>query len=175
MSEFQIEFSPTENDLRQMIMLDNRAYKKQEDRGILEKCLAWKRACPDLYTALKHNGTVVGYINFLPVTKKCYEKFRNGKLKDFEIAERDVLPFKKGDNYCIFVSIVIAEKFRNTKGIHLLMMAWRNRILVLQEKGVQVKKILADCVSEEGVKLSQGFNGKLVKDTQERKIFEFAL
>ena len=55
------------------------------------------------------------------------------------------------------------------------MMAWRNRILVLQEKGVQVKKILADCVSEEGTKLAKSFNGKLVKETQERKIFEFAL
>lgn len=175
MSDFQIELNPNEDDLRQMIVLDNRAYKKQEDRGILEKCLAWQRACPDLYTALKHNGVVVGYINFLPVTKKFYESFRRGELGDFDLEERDVLPFKKGVNYCIFVSIVIAEEFRNTKAIHLLMMAWRNRILCLQEKGARVKKILADCVSKEGAKLAKSFNGKLVKETQERKIFEFAL
>ena len=48
------------------------------------------------------------------------------------------------------------------------MMAWRNKVLGLQENGVQVEKILADCVSEEGAKLAKSFNGKLVKETQEK-------
>ena len=79
--EYTIENNPTLNDIRQMIEIDKQVYD-ENDCGNLEKCLEWKKICPELYTAIKYENQVVGYINFVPITKECYEKFKLGKIKD---------------------------------------------------------------------------------------------
>jgi len=82
MNKYKIENNPSIEDIKQMINLDSLVFD-EKDRGVLERCLMWQKICPELYTVLKDEDEIVGYINFLPITKSCFEEFKKGQTKDY--------------------------------------------------------------------------------------------
>ena len=176
MKNFEIVYCPTKNDIKEMIQLDCEAYNEL-DCGILDKCLKWKEKCPEIYTAIKYDRKIIGYINFVPITKECYSKIKSGNLKDYELIDGDLLNFKEGLNYCLFMSIVIDEKFRNTEVIIMLMNAFFKKINFMKQKNIIINNVICDCVSKDGEKLvKENFNAKFICNSKNgTKIYEFQL
>lgn len=176
MRKFEIVYYPNEDDVKGMIQLDGEAFCEL-DRGELNKCLEWKKICPDVYTAIKLDAKVIGYINFIAVTKKCYYRMKVGKLKDYELKSEDILPFKKGENYCLFMSVVIEKKFRDTEVVIRLSNAFFEKIYEMKKSGIMVDNILCDCVSKDGEKfIKENFSVKYICNSKNgTKIYEFKL
>lgn len=177
MKEYNIEYYPNEEDIKQMIQLDNEVYNKSEDCGILEKCLQWKKICPEIYTVIKDSDKVVGYINFVSITKKCYEDFRHGKIKDYQLDLKDIVNFSKGDNYCLFMSVVVKNEYQDKYATKVLLDAFYKRINDFHIRGIKTNNIIADCVSKDGEKfITKRFNASCVGVTETNsKLYEFSL
>ena len=177
MKKFEIVYNPNENDIKQMVELDADSYEESLDRGVLEKCLEWKKICPNLYTAIKFDKKIIGYINFIAITEECYNKTKSGNFKDYELSVGDLLPFKEGKNYCLFMSIVIEEKFRDSQVVVKLLNAFFEKINKMKQNGVVLNNILCDCVSKDGENfVKRSFNANFVCNTKNgTKIFEFKL
>lgn len=160
-----------------MIDLNAESYENQDDVGVLEKCIEWHRICPEIYTIIRNGKSLIGYINFVPITRECYLKIKNGELKDYEFQINDILDFKKGENYCLFMSIVIKEKYRNTKVIIEMMKYFFKKMDRLKRQGVELNNVICDCVSEDGEKLiNRNFDAKFICYTKNRtKIYEFSI
>lgn len=174
MKNFTIEYNPTVDDIKEMIKLDNQAYEEKEDCGVLEKCLEWKRKCPDLYIVIKSDDKVVGYINFVPITRSAFERFKSGELKDYDLLKSDILPYKKGKNYCLLMSIVMDKDFRISRALMFLFDGLKNKIADLKNRGITIGGVVADCVTFEGERMAQHFNGEcLVQTPSGSKIYEF--
>ena len=173
--KYIIENSPDIEDLKQMVELDKSFYNNKLDRGEMKKCLQWQKICPELYTVLKSGDEVLGYINFIPITKECYDLFRMGKIKDYEIKRNDFLPFVNGENYCLFMSVVVKKE--SPKSIFLLLIkAFLRKIKKMQSEGVLIKSIVADVINPQLEELILNNNGKyLCQSKNEGKIFEFYL
>lgn len=177
MENYEIVYYPTIEDVKQMIDLDGDSYKDDKDCGVLSKCMKWLQICPDIYTIVKIKGQVVGYINFVPITLDCYNKFKTGSFKDYMLETFDILPFKKGDNFCLFMSIVTKEKFRNSNIIIKLIDAFKKRIFTLKEHGCVIKSVVADCVSPIAERfVLNKFNARYISNTESgSKIYEFKI
>ena len=173
--DFEVKYFATDDEIKQMIALDDDSYSDGEDCGVLEKCLQWQKICPELYTFIKNKNEVVGYINFIPVTEDAYERFKSGKLKDYEMQNDDFRPFKVGKNYCLFMSIVVKENYRDKQATKTLLNAFYDRIEMLKNKNIFIDKVIADCVSNDGEKfISSRFGGNFICETETgSKIYEF--
>ena len=176
MKNFEIVYYPSENDLKQMLELDCESFSEL-DRGELGKCLEWKSNCPEMYTAIKLDGKIIGYINFVAITKESYNKIKTGNLKDYELSGCDVLPFKKGINYCLFMSMVVKEKFRYTEVIVRLLNAFFEKINKMKQSNVVFGNVLCDCVSKDGENfVKKNPNAKFVCNSKNgTKIYELKL
>ncbi|MBO4569751.1 MAG: hypothetical protein J5689_00840 [Clostridia bacterium] len=172
---FEIINKATDSDILEMIELDKCCYVGN-DVGDFKKCVAWRNICPEIYTAIKIDGKIVGDINFMPITKTCYNQIRLGKKKDYEIDISDVLNFQKGDNYCLFMSIVISKDFRSTKALGYLLDGLKLKLNNFNKQGIIIKNIVADCITPEGESLAKRFNGNYVCKTKTNsKIYEFLI
>ena len=171
--KFEIMYDVSEKDIKQMIALDKECYFGA-DVGDFYKCLSWYKKCPQLYTVLKTNQEIVGYVNFLPITKASYDKIKKGQEKDYELQEKDILPFSKGNNYCLFMSVVIDKKYRLSKAIIVLLLGLKEKIKNFEADGIKIRSFVADCVTGEGEKLAKHFGGKFLCLTPSgSKIYEF--
>lgn len=173
MKNYTIAYTATDDDLKQMLVLDGEAFQGK-DAGEFRRCKTWLSVNPDIYTILKLDGKVIGYINFVPLKEEVYEVFYQGHYKDFELTEKDLLPFEKGkDHKCLFMSIVIDRKYRDGESVILLSNAFKDRLQAWQEEGINIKLILADCVSIDGIKYIQNnFGSKFVCNSHNGKIYE---
>jgi len=153
MKKFTIEHTINETDLKKLLLLDRDVFDKQDN---MDECLLkeWLNINSDIYTILKYNNEPVGYINFTPLTKESYDKFRIGKNKDYKLTAKDILPFKKGDNYCLFTSIVLFKKFRDSNAIKVLWKGFLRKIKKLEKQGKHITSVIADCVSIDGIKFT---------------------
>ena len=176
MKKFEIENCPSKKDIKEMIELDNMSFSEQ-DRGDLNKCLKWQQICPDIYTAIKFDKKIIGYINFVAITKACYDKTRAGNLKDYELRESDILPFKQGKNYCLFMSALIEKNFQNKEAVILLSKAFFEKINNMKQRGIVFDDVICDCVSKDGEKfVKRNFRAKPVCNSKTGTIiYEFKL
>ena len=69
----------------------------------------------------------------------------------------------------------MSKKYRHTKAVKILIDSWKERILSLKKDNVNVRSIVADCVTIDGVKLAKYMNGKLVFKNETSNIYEFGL
>ncbi len=161
-----------EYELKQAIELDKKAYKDETLMGSLERCKQWLDACPDMYISIYDNEKMVGYINFVPLTPACFEKFKNGEMSDDEIQGSDILPYHKGKNLCLLMSIVVDEKYQNGETINLLTNALFDKINSLAKEKKYITKILAECVSIDGKKyVTRTFDSKKITNSKNGEIY----
>ncbi|HHU60204.1 TPA: hypothetical protein GXZ34_04735 [bacterium] len=149
-SKFRVENSLKDDYLEQMLKLDESNYS-EDDKGTYSMCMDWYSVNNDIYIILLYDNKVVGYINFIALTKEAYQKFKTAQIRDTDLTSKDILPFVADkENYCLFMSIVIHPNFRNGDAVKILTKAWQYKLQQLEKKGVKIKSILADCVSEDG-------------------------
>lgn len=157
---FKICHQPTDNDLREMITLDKKVFNASDCMSY-DKVKTFYQLNPEIYTVIKFNDKVIGYINFTGITKECYFSFCNGNNKDYLLSIKDIAPFIQGENYGIITSIVLEKDFRDGKAIKLLTNAFKHKIKILEKSGKYFFGLVCDCVSIDGIKyVINNFNGK---------------
>jgi hypothetical protein len=160
MRNYTVKHQITPENLKDMIMLDSRSYTPNE-RGELELCLSWYHKNPDIYTVLLDGDKVIGYINFLPVKPEVYEKMKAGKMTDKKLSANDIEKFEPNKNHCcLFMSVVLDENYRLSKALLVLMEGFYKKMKTFKQQNIQIKSVLADCVSKQGelYAIRQGFS-----------------
>lgn len=172
MEEWTTTHRVDDQTLKELLQLDKNAFAGK-DIGNFEQCKKWLAVNKHIYTVLKFKGQVVGYINFTPLTDKAFEEYRDGKIKDYQLTEKDIRPFVRGgDLNCLFMSIVIKEEFRDGIAIVKLLNAFSAFLESQKAKGVNIASVLQDCVSVDGIKIALNFWGaKYVRESRNGKIY----
>lgn len=170
MSEFNIVNHVNDVIIKEMIELDKLVFKG-EDIGAFDKCKKWVKRNPDIYTVLMQDDKVIGYINFMPITDKAYQAIKQGKLKDYELNNDDIISFSNCKPLkCLFTSIVIKPECQDTQAITEL---WNGFINKLKTMKFNISSIVIDCVSEMGEKfIKQHLNVKFITNSHNGKIYE---
>lgn len=165
--KYTIKYTIDDNDIEQMLSLDKTVFEEY-DTVKKNKIQEWVKVNPDLYTVIKFQEQIVGYINFMPITKLCYDKFYTGQYKDYKLKTSDIMPFKKGaDNFCLFLSIVVRKDLQDTDCIKTLTKAFFRRLKNFKKQGINIVGVVADCVSVEGVKyILKQLNGVYVCNSE---------
>ena len=170
MSKFSIINQIDDNLIKEMIKLDKLVFKG-EDIGVFEKCKEWVKINPDIYTVLILDNKVIGYINFMPVTERAYNKVKQGRLKDYELADDDIIAYSSHKFLkCLLTSIVIKPEYQDTEAIIEL---WNGFLNKLQLMSWTISGIIIDCVSEAGEKfVKEHLNAKYITNSNGGKIYE---
>lgn len=170
MSKFSIVNQVNETLIKEMIELDKLVFKG-DDIGAFDKCKEWVKRNPDIYTVLMQDDKVIGYINFMPITDESYNKIKEGKLKDYELNNDDIISFSNCKPLkCLFTSIVIKPEHQDTQAIIEL---WNGFINKLKTMKINISSIVIDCVSEMGEKfIKQHLNVKFITNSHNGKIYE---
>lgn len=173
MNNHEIIYYPTEKDILELIELDKLVYTNN-NIGTFDKCKEWLSVNPNIYTILKHNNKIIGYINFFPVTNECYNKIKSGAMKDYEIKASDLAKFiTNKPQKCLFDSIVIHPDFQTGTA---LIKLWNGFIKKLKSLNAQVSSVIMDCVSEIGERSAiKTLNAKFITNSINGKIYEGTL
>ena len=76
------------------------------------------------------------------------------------------------ENLCLFMSIVIDKKYQDGKAVILLTQALLDKINSYAKKGIYIKQMLAECVSEDGRRyITKTFNGKKITNGKNGEIY----
>ncbi|MBE5735086.1 MAG: hypothetical protein E7361_01395 [Clostridiales bacterium] len=172
-NKYEIRYDVTEDYINQMIELDKQSYSG-DNIGERSRIQSWLNSNKDIYTMLLCDGKVVGYINFMPITKECFDRYYSGKISDCEITGEDVCPFiVDKDNYCLFTSIVVSKSHRFTRSAMLLWQGFCNKINKLQNNGIHISRVIMDCVTDIGEKCAIKYlNAQYVTKSPNGKIYE---
>ena len=140
---------------------------------ILTLAKKWLKIEKNIYTFLVHENHCIGYINFARITDDCFNKFYDGKMKDYSLTENDILPFSKTENNrCHLISIVIAKGYRDSDAISALKEGFSRKIEKMKQAGIIIDDVIVDCVSIDGVKfVIEQFNAKFVTNSFNGKIY----
>lgn len=170
--KFTLKNKIDEKELRQILSLDRQTYAT--DRCVSFKvCNAWLKKNPEIIYAIKLNEQVVGFFSFLPLTEKAYQKILSGEINECDLRAADILPYiKNGELSCLFCDIVVEPEFRHTSAMLVLLNAYSKLLKNLAKRGIKIKRIIALCVTKEGVALAERFDFKLIKKNKTDCIYE---
>ena len=169
---WEITYTADRKTLQKAIELDAMVFNSV-DVGDIERCMSWVEKEPQIYTFLWLNKRLIGYINLMPLASAAYKKVLSGKLRDFRIDEKDIKAFRRGENKCLFTSIVVHPKYRDGEAILHLWKGLVDKVNSLKNKGVDITKVVADCVSVDGIKyMVNNFKSRYICNSTGGKIYE---
>ena len=170
MNKFSIVNKVNDTIIKEMVELDKLVFKG-EDIGAFDKCKEWVKSNPDIYTVLMQNNKVIGYINFMPITDESYNKIKEGKLKDYELNNDDIISFSNCKPLkCLFTSIVIHPDYQ--KGLALKTL-WKGFLNKLKSLNLTISSMIMDCVTYLGEKCAKNYLGaQFITYSQNGKIYE---
>lgn len=170
MSKFNIVNQVNDTLIKEMIELDKLVFKG-DDIGAFDKCKEWVKRNPDIYTVLMQDDKVIGYINFMPITDESYNKIKEGKLKDYELNNDDIISFSNCKPLkCLFTSIVTHPDHQ--KGLELARL-WKGFINKLKSLNLTIVSVIMDCVTEMGEKCAKNYLGaRFITNSNNGKIYE---
>ena len=145
----------THSHIDQAIEIDKLNYPEQL-RGIADFCYAWHDRNQDIYTMIIDplTNNVVGYINAMPLEQGYYNKIKSGKTLDTEIPANEIRQYNFPDFYFLcFSSIGIHPSYQNTGAFRFLYEAFIKKLVDLARKEIFFVEIIADAVTEEGLRL----------------------
>lgn len=170
--EWEITYTADKETIEKAIKLDRMVFNTI-DVGEIKRCMSWVEKEPNIYTFLWLNKKLIGYINLMPLYADAYKKVLSGKLRDYEIDADIIKPFRKGDNKCLFTSIVIHPKYRDTEAILRLWNGFIYKINELESQGMMISSVVADCVSVDGIKyMVNNFKSRYICNSSGGKIYE---
>lgn len=127
------------------------------DRNIYSKDLLWSadyqkqlyNKNKDTYSIIKYRNKIVGYINYLVLTKNEYDEIINNNTITVNYNNNDILKYNKSeDNYVIIDSIVIDEKYDNSKVIKLFNKAINKYINEKKKQGFKIADVISIAVND---------------------------
>ena len=171
-NNFSIVYDVTNERLEQAIAIDKQFFISEEV-GDQNVCCDWLSVNKDIYTFLLYDDCVVGYINFMAVTDNCYDKILKGMLPDYEMPLEDILPFRLGENKCLFTSIALDKKFQNGIAVKKLWQGFCDKVKKINSQGKHISHIVMDCVTPIGEKCAKHFlKAHFVTTSKHGKIYE---
>lgn len=173
MKRQKIKYKANAKDIVNTVELDKLCFEEDE-QATVEIYTDWNKKNKDLFTLLYEGSKLIGYINFLPVTKECADGIRKGIKKDSDITADDILNYEKDDTYtCLFVSLVVHPDYQNTNAMLKLLTAWRKHIEeVIEKKNITIENILVDCVNDKIKELVKRLKFKPVIKNDRMNIYE---
>lgn len=155
------------DDIEQAIELDKIVYD-EEYFVSLDQCLEWNEVNNQIYTMIKKvdSDSVIAYVNISPVTDEYYEKIKSGEFIDTYLPAEAIMSYDMPSVYNIyFSSIVIHPDYQNTRVFKMLYDALIDKIIKLGENDMYIKRMVADAVSDKGMKFCQLFGMEKVKNS----------
>lgn len=164
---YSIKTHATEQDLHQMLKLDDEYYANSY-KGQFDLCKQWLEKNNQIYTMLLFENQIVGYINFMPLTKSAYILFKNGLITDEQIQPKHITGFDK--THCgLFASVVVDKNHR--KAFKMLFNAFFEKL-----KQNNTKKFVCTAVSAQGKAILKFVQHKQVgTDAQNNAVYEVYL
>lgn len=174
MINWEIVYEPTRKLIEDSIVLDKIVFNDECDICDIATCMEWTNKNNKLYTFLLKDNKLIGYINLMPVTDEFYNRFKDGKTKDFEITASDIVGYEVGKPVkCIFVSIVLHPDYQKTMAVKYLLDGFIQKIKNFQNKGYIISDIAMDCVSEMGERCARNWlKASQVAYSRNGKIYE---
>ncbi len=168
----------TTDMIRQTTEIDALIYP-DSFRGVYDKCCLWFERNPHIYTIIIDALTqqVVGYINAMPLEHDAYLTVENGSILDVDIHPQSIRRYDLPDFYQLyFASIGIHPSYHNTAAFRALYDAFINKLVQLARNDVFVSEIMADAITNEGVRLCRYAGMREHKATPHgSKIFKLTL
>ncbi len=150
--KYKIVYQATDKLLKEALDLDKQVFSKK-DVGNFDVCKKWLSVEKNIYTFLVADNHCIGYINFARITDDCFNKFYDGKMKDYSLTEHDILPFSKTENNrCHLISVVISKEYHDTNAIIALNKGFLKKLEKMKKNGIIIDDVIIDCVSIDGVK-----------------------
>ena len=170
MSKFNIVTRVDDNLIKEMIELDKLVFKG-DDIGDEDKRKEWVEINPDIYTLLMLDNRVIGYINFMPITDKAYNKIKQGELKDYKLDKNDIIAYSNNKPLkCLFTSIVIHPDHQTGLALKTL---WKGFLNKLKSLNLTISSVIMDCVSTLGEKCAKNYLGaQFITYSNNGKIYE---
>ena len=157
----------TDKDIYQALMLDRLVYDEIYFIGY-EQCLRWNKANNRIYTMIKDTdtGKIATYVNISPVTEEFYDKIRGGYFIDATLPASAVVSYDIPGLYDLyFSSVVIHPDYRNTGLFRPLLEAITDKFVKLANEGIYVRRMVADAVSDNGIRFCKMFGMSEVKSS----------
>ena len=171
--EFEIGFYMSDNDIKEAINMDYDYFSNDFDMGVFSVCKEWQNKNSEIYITVKKENKLIGYICFMPLKKSTYEKYRKGLLHDNKLSGDDIDIYKPNRKYrCLFCSIVIKKEYQNGNTIKVLLKALKQKLLELKSRNIEIERVLADCVTPDGMKLASKLGFKFICKHDGGSIYE---
>lgn len=132
---------------------------------------------PNIFYVLKYLDIVVGYITFMPVSRRAVDEIRQtGKRASSVITLDDILPFTPGSTIeYVFLEIAVRDDSPKPKQYAMHLMSGMSRILdEMGREGIVIKKLFGTSRTEDGIDLSRrlGFKESEIPSTEGTLAFE---
>ncbi len=172
MTKFNIKTFVGDEELWDIIELDKKNFS-EDNFTSFDTCKEWIDVNPFICTCAYDRDKLCGYIAFMPITKKCYERHIKGEMKDNEIHGKDVLPFVEGqEHYCLLVSLVVDEAYRDGDVLVSLLNSFYKRLKDCERRGIVIKTVIADCVNPRVEEFAKNSGFKQVIKNEHCNIYE---
>jgi hypothetical protein len=146
------------SDIPAIAKIDHDAIHPKDDVYNDEVLLRWQQRSPETLFSLRDiNGTVVGFVSILPLTRSALDRVIRGELSLTDIADEDILLFATGTTVHLYIVALAVDpifpiKVRHGYGAALLH-GFFNFMLALADRGVIIETITARSHTQDGIKL----------------------
>ena len=161
----------TRQHVKQALELDFICYNDEYHLDY-DKCYGYLDKNNYIYVMLLSDDKVIGYINFSPINDIAYNRIYHGEKDNFltfdEVETYDFSNIEsniKKEYNLYFSSIVLHPAYRKKGLSNVLIEGLVNHIKDLQDMGIKIKRILADCVSYEGELMVSKLGLKKIAET----------
>ena len=122
----------------------------------------------------RETGSIVGYAMLLPISAETYARIRTGCFIDSDLTPEMVVRYGvPGIYHLYFASVVVHPEHRSARMILTMMDAIAEVFLELAKRGIFINRMLADCVSRDGVKFCRLFGlNKICTSNHKSDIYE---
>lgn len=143
----------------------------------LQTCFDYFDKNNNIYIMLLDGVSVVGYINFSSVTESTYEKMRTGLMLDVEIPSSEIVNYDKSGLYDAYLSsILLKREYRGKRYSTLMLQKLAEVLCELAERGIFIRRIVADVISKVGGIVCSKFGFKQIGESNHSsRIFEMRL
>lgn len=163
----------TERYFKHCLEIDKQVYPEIY-QGNLALCSAWFEKNPFIYTLIidTTTDTAVGYINAMPITTMLHDMIMKGQSMDTEISpDQHLLSYENDTAYHLYLcSLAVAPEYQKTVVFPLLFNAFLGNLHQLTERGIQIKQMIAEAVSKEGISFCERNQFEKVMETENHTV-----
>lgn len=113
-------------------------------------------ANPYIDYVVKFRGLVLGYINATPYIPETLQAIMEGRKRGIDLSSRDVLPYKSGNSYDVYVGIVVRQDVPgHTYYATKLIEGFFKTLCDFAREGITISHMYAISDQEHSIKISQ--------------------